>query len=276
MDKYAVVGNPVEHSLSPFIHGEFAKQTQEDISYIKIKAPLNEFEKTIREFQTSGGKGVNITLPFKMQAYQMADEQSELAKQSKAANTFLFRKDGTIYADNTDGPGLVQDLKHNHNYSFRQKKILILGAGGAAHTILPSILQLAPSKIVIANRTKDKAVEMADLYKMQGDLDGIGLDELKNDPYDLIINCTSVGLTDEFFSLPDGLINKYTWCYDLMYGKKKSGFLEWCKKLNAEECLDGLGMLVEQAAASFYIWRGIYPDTRSVLEKLKETQMSIL
>lgn len=269
MDKYAVIGHPVKHSLSPFVHAAFAKQTKQQLSYVAIEAPLDGFAQTITEFRRNGGKGANVTLPFKIEAFQLANESSDLAKLAGAANTLVFKTDGSIFADNTDGPGVVQDLTHNHHYSLRQKRILILGAGGACRTILGSLLAAAPAKLVLANRTKQKAVDIATEYQMRGQIEGIGLDELIEEPFDLIINSTSAGLTGAFMDLPGGLIGAHTWCYDLLYGDKKSSFLTWAENNHAAMRLDGLGMLVEQAAASFYIWRGIYPDTATVIEQLR-------
>lgn len=276
IDKYAVVGNPVAHSLSPFIHAEFAKQTKQNILYIRIEAPLDKFQETIFDFRREGGKGANITLPFKIKAFQMADDCSILAQQAGAANTLLFRNDGTIYADSTDGTGLVEDLTHNHHYSLRQKRILLLGAGGAAHTILGPLLEQAPAQLIIANRTKEKAITLAEAFKFKSVITGVGLDEIESTPFDLIINSTSTGLTGEPLHLPNEIINQNSWCYDLMYGTQKTPFLKWAQKFNPEKCLDGLGMLVEQAAASFYLWRGVYPDTAPVLTALRNRKVTTI
>jgi shikimate dehydrogenase len=266
MDSYAVIGNPVEHSLSPLIHQEFAKQTKQEMEYLKIEAPLNEFKKIIQQFIEQGGKGANVTLPFKEEAYALADEATDYAKQAKAANALLFENNHKIIANNFDGMGLIADLTNNHHYSLRQKRVLLLGAGGAARGIIMPLLEQAPSLLTIANRTKDKAIQLADEFQYQGEIKGIGLDELNNDPYDLIINSTSAGLTGNALQLPNTIITEQSWCYDIMYGKQGTPFLDWAQPHQPAKCLDGLGMLVEQAAASFYWWRGVYPETKPVLE----------
>jgi len=271
MDHYAVIGNPIKHSLSPTIHREFAKQTQQDIDYIAIESPLDDFNKTLFNFRQQGGKGVNVTLPFKHQAFLLAAPHSDLAKQAFAANTLVFQEDNIIYADNTDGTGLIQDLTHNHNYSLQQKKILLLGAGGSAQGIVCPLLESAPTQLVIANRTPEKALQLAKQFEVYGNVLGRGMNDLNlaAGPYDLIINATSTGLSEQTLNLPSQLICKTTWCYDLMYGKI-TPFLTWAQQHHADNCLDGLGMLVEQAAAAFYLWRGVYPDTQRVISMLTE------
>lgn len=269
MDQYAVIGNPVQHSLSPQIHSEFAKQTKQQLAYSKIEAPLDEFAKTVKAFQLQGGKGCNVTVPFKIEAFQLADHASDCAKQAGAANTLLFKEDGSIYADSTDGIGITQDLTNNNEYSIRQKLILLLGAGGAARAVIGPLLEQAPAKIIIANRTKSKAMELVERFRETGIVKGVGLDEFTGEPFDLIINATSAGLSDIDLNLPNSLITPSTCCYDMVYGKLTQ-FLQWAESNNACLCLDGLGMLVEQAAASFYVWRGVYPDTKPVIQKLRQ------
>lgn len=270
MDRYAVIGNPIEHSLSPFIHNEFAKQTQQSLSYEKILAPLDQLAETVQQFMQDGGKGVNVTLPFKEQAFALANKKSDLANQAGASNTLVFNK-GEIFADNTDGTGLVQDLTNNHHYCVRQKRVLILGAGGAARGILGPLLSLAPDKLIIANRTASKAEELATLFSDLGQVSGVGFDELNDEPFDLMINATSAGLTGNALQLSPQLLSEDSCCYDLMFGSQTTPFLDWAKANNAALCLDGLGMLVEQAAAAFYLWRGVYPDTKSVIAACKIT-----
>lgn len=272
MDTYAVVGNPVEHSKSPLIHAEFAKQTHQEMQYTEILAPLDGFKETILEFKEAGGKGVNVTVPFKEQAYALATESSELASMATAANTLVFNDNGSIFADNTDGAGLVQDLSHNHHYSVRQKKLLLVGAGGAARGVLAPLLCLAPAILVVTNRTAKKAITLAEQFQMKGEIEGVGLDELNGEPYDLIINATSASLEGKVPALPESVIGNHTWCYDMMYADKPTAFMQWAQDLGAKNCLDGLGMLVEQAAVSFYLWRGVYPQTQPVLEMLRTSQ----
>ncbi len=269
MDKYAVIGHPIAHTKSPLIHQQFAKQTHQDIEYVAIEAPLDGFKATVLHFQQQGACGANITLPFKHQAFLLADQKSESAEQAQVANTLLFQTDGRIDADNTDGSGLIQDLTHNHHLSLRQKRILLLGAGGSASGIIHSLLEQAPSKLLIANRTVSKALTLAETLNMPSVVSAVGLEELTEGPYDLIINSTSAGLTGKSLNLPADLIGEHTVCYDLMYGDQTTPFLTWAKGSGAVHCIDGLGMLVEQAAAAFYLWRGVYPDTSSVITLLR-------
>jgi len=268
MDRYAVIGNPIKHSKSPLIHAAFAKQTDQDLTYIAIESPVNSFTGTIKDFEAAGGKGTNVTLPFKKEAFALADEHSDHAQQAQAANTLVF-KDGKIYADNTDGPGLVQDLKCNHDYSLRQKHILVLGAGGATQGILGPLLAQAPAHIFVANRTPEKAFALAEQFEMHGDIDGIGLNDIEKKPYDLIINATSASVTGSALDIPKEIISEHTWCYDLFYADEPTAFLTFAKQQGAKNCIDGLGMLVEQAAGAFYLWRGVYPETKSVIALLK-------
>lgn len=273
MDHYAVIGHPIKHSLSPLVHEAFAKQTHQQLSYTKIEAPLDGFEETVTDFIAQGGKGANVTLPFKEQAYHFATQRSDLAQQAKAANTLVFGADQSIYAESTDGIGLVRDLTHNHQFNFSNRTVLLLGAGGAVRTILGPLLHLNPAQLIIANRTKNKAVALVSEFSSLGNdpvIKAIGLDEFPNQSFDLIINATSVGLTGKPFTLPAHLISaSHTWCYDLMYGLDETPFIHWAKQFNPAMALDGLGMLVEQAAASFNLWRGIYPETKPVIEKLR-------
>lgn len=270
MDQYGVIGNPITHSLSPFIHQQFAQQTQQDLSYVRIQAPFEAFKQTVMDFKARGGKGLNVTVPFKTDAYRLADLSSKWVKLAEAANTLCFREDGSVFADNTDGIGLINDLVDNHRCRLRDKRILILGAGGAVRTILNQVLAQMPISVTIANRTAGRAMALANTFKGKGTIIGVGLSELSSEPYDLIINATSAGLTEgDPLRLPDGLVTSSTWCYDLMYGSKAPGFLSWAAGQGAFRCLDGIGMLVEQAAASFYLWRGVYPDTQSVIQAIR-------
>jgi len=270
MDNYAVIGNPISHSKSPKIHMEFAKQAHQNIIYTAIESPLNGFIETLKEFEAAGGKGCNITLPFKKEAYKIATEQSELVQQAGAANTLVFRKNNEIYADNTDGPGLVQDITNNHHYILRQKNVLIIGAGGSVKCITGPLLAQAPARVIIANRTAEKAIAIAKQFEMHGEIDGMGLHEIpEEETFDLIINATSASITGHIPNISSNLIGKRTWCYDLFYSNEPTAFLMWAEHHGAEECVDGLGMLVEQAAIAFYLWRGVYPDTKPVIEMLR-------
>ncbi len=269
MDEYVVIGNPIEHSLSPRIHTIFAKQTNQAMHYEVLFSAPDAFAETLTEFIAHGGCGASITLPFKQQAFEIVTKKSQAAIESHAVNTVLFHEDGIVEGYNTDGLGLVQDLTRNRNFCLRQKRILILGAGGAVRGIVAPLLEQAPAAVVIANRTKEKAVALAEQFQFYGTVDAVGLDELETDPFDLIIHGTSVraaGVLD----LPEAVIGKNTWCYDLNYAlKQKTPFVSWALAQGAAQALDGLGMLVEQAAAAFYIWRGVYPDTLNAIQQLE-------
>ncbi|MCB1827607.1 MAG: shikimate dehydrogenase [Coxiellaceae bacterium] len=271
MDSYAVIGHPIAHSQSPKIHAEFAKQTKQNLSYVAIEAPIDGFFNTLKDFEAAGGKGCNVTLPFKTEAFEIADSHSQLAIEAGAANTLVF-KDNKIFADSTDGPGLIQDITNNHHYSLRQKKILILGAGGVVKCIAGPLLAQAPASLVIANRTVEKAERIAKQFEMRGEIDSAGLSDIPDEPFDLIINATSASINGKVPAISTKLISKQTWCYDLFYSKQATAFLTWAKQLGAAECIDGLGMLVEQAAAAFYLWRGVYPETKSVIAMLRNSQ----
>lgn len=271
MDRYAVIGNPVEHSLSPIIHAAFAKQTQQSMTYTKILAPLDRFSETVLEFIQQGGKGANITLPFKTNAFTLATQHSSLAMQARAANTLVFGDNHSIFADSTDGLGLVRDLTHNHSFKIKKKTIIILGAGGACQTILGPLLQASPTVVHIANRTKQKAIDIAKQFSNLGSVHSLGLDEIEKSPYDLVINATSIGLTSNAVVWPSNIIDQHTWCYDLVYAKGDTSFISWAKTFHPAYCLDGLGMLIEQAAFSFYIWRGVHPDTQPIYKLLKDS-----
>lgn len=268
MDKYAVIGNPVEHSLSPIIFQAFAEQTYQSFEYFKIKAPLDGFATVVTQFQKEGGKGANITLPFKGEAYQLANKKSQEVNHN-AASALQFFDDGTIYAINYDGLGLVRDLTRNLNITLKQKSILIIGAGGSTQGILEPLIKTVPSKIVIVNRTLRKARKLANLFQLRGNISGVGFDELKPAHYDIIIHATSLGHQGKFPDLPNGLITPHTCCYDISYGKIAAPFLHWAKDKGAICCFDGLGMLVEHNAALFNLWFGIHPDTHSVIKMLR-------
>ena len=269
---FSVIGNPIEHSLSPFIHQAFAKQTGIEIHYKKILAPIDQFDEYVLNFQKEGASGANITLPFKAQAFNLATKKTDAAKTAGAANTLQFKANGDILADNTDGTGLTQDLIRNNEYSIRQKNILILGAGGAVRGVIGALLELAPASITIANRTPEKAISLANHFNMAGNVTGIDINNIEHTPFDLIIQGTSLGIQMKLPTVPKEIIGDATWCYDLMYGEEATPFLSWAEQQGAAKCLDGLGMLVEQAAASFYLWHGVYPRTRIVIDALQKNK----
>ena len=265
---YAVLGNPIAQSKSPYIHGEFAKQTLQDISYQAIQPPVDQFESTLRTFIKQGAKGANVTAPFKEQAFTLCDELSELAKLAGAVNTLSFTVTGKIIGDNTDGVGLVNDLQIQFG-SLEGKRILLVGAGGAARGCILPLLQSNISKLVICNRTYSKAKQLALLFNDFGNVCAENINTL-NDEFDIVINSTSAGLSGELAPLPESVIGKNTMCYDMTYGKKLTLFNHWAQSVGAIKTADGLGMLVGQAAKSFSIWRGVMPDPQIIMTTIRQ------
>lgn len=274
-DKYTVMGNPISHSKSPYIHRCFAKQTNQNIEYTATQVDPGGFEQAVGNFQASGGKGLNVTVPFKQEAWQLVDERSPGAETAGAVNTILFKPDGSLFGDNTDGIGLVKDITENYNGRVKDRRILVLGAGGAVRGILLPILKQDPQTVFIANRTIDKAKVLAQLFANTNDshsdkVTACSYNDLQDMQFDLIINGTSASLNNELPPIPDNCLADNGWCYDLMYAKEPTPFLLWGKQHHAIEAIDGLGMLVEQAAESFFIWRGVRPDTKLVIEELNK------
>ena len=272
-DRYAVIGNPVAHSKSPFIHAEFARQTGQDLVYERILAPLDGFESAVNDFRAAGGKGLNVTVPFKLEAFQIADERGVRAEEAQAVNTLKF-EGATIYGDNTDGIGLARDIQANLGYHLVGRDILLMGAGGAAQGALGRLLDAGPARVVIANRTVDKAERLAQRFRAARALAADALSAssygaLAGQQFHIIVNSTSASLDDTVPDLPDGLFARDSLAYDMMYGKGITPFLEMALAQGAGRCADGLGMLVEQAAESFFIWRGVRPRTGQVIEALK-------
>ena len=269
-DQYAVIGNPIAHSKSPAIHAAFAAQTGQDLSYRPILGDLDDFDGEVRDFFAAGGRGLNVTVPFKGQAWELADELSERAAAAAAVNTLTPLADGGIRGDNTDGAGLVTDLGCNHRFNFRGARVLLLGAGGASRGVLGPLLEQGPGRLMIANRTAARARVLAEDAADPGRVSGCGLDELTGHAYDLIINATSAGLSNQVPDIPADCLLPGGWVYDMMYDPgKATAFVRWGQQHGAARALDGLGMLVEQAAESFYLWRGIRPDTESVIQRLR-------
>lgn len=268
-DRYAVIGNPIEHSKSPQIHLAFAAQTGQDISYERLLGDLEEFESDVCDFFNAGGKGLNVTVPFKERAFILADDLSERAQSAGAVNTLMLLADGQVRGDNTDGVGLVRDLGCNHRFDFADARILLLGAGGASRGVLRPLLAEAPAELVIANRTASKADALAADMALLGPVEGCGLDQLAGRQFDLIINGTAAGLSDEVPPLPDDCLAPGGWTYDMMYASEPTAFVRWGRGHGAGKALDGLGMLVEQAAEAFYLWRGQRPETEAVIASLR-------
>jgi len=265
---YAVMGNPVHHSLSPEIHGMFARQFDMALDYRRIHVDVGGFDQAVDSFRAEGGQGVNVTVPFKIEAWELADERTDRAEQAGAANTLWF-VDDRIHADNTDGAGLCRDITGNMVFAVTGSRVLVVGAGGAVRGILGPLLDEQPAGVTIANRSVDKAETLAEAFAGRAPLDAGGFNELAGRSFDLVINGTSASLQGELPPLPDGLFNEGALAYDMMYGRERTPFLAWAAARGAERLADGLGMLVEQAAESFYIWRGKRPDTGAVIEKLR-------
>ena len=271
-DHYAVIGHPIAHSKSPAIHAAFARQTGQDLEYGRLLGDLDDFAGDVRRFLESGGLGLNVTVPFKEQAWTLADERSARAELAGAVNTLIRLADGRLRGDNTDGVGLVRDLTDNHGFDFTGARVLMLGAGGAARGVLQPLLATGPARLVIANRTASKALELARLGAALGPVEGRGIDGLAGARFDLIINATSAGLADAVPTIPDDCLATGGWTYDMLYGDRPTPFCRWGTEHGAARVLDGLGMLVEQAAESFRLWRGVRPDTAPVIESLRQPE----
>ncbi len=268
MDRYGVFGNPIGHSKSPLIHRLFAQQTGEQLSYEALLAPLEDFLGFARVF-FAGGLGANVTVPFKEQAFTLADSLSDRAQRAGAVNTLKKLADGSLLGDNTDGAGLVRDLTVNAGITLKGKRILLLGAGGAVRGVLAPLLAEQPAALVIANRTVEKAEQLAREFADLGPVAASGYDWI-DAPVDLIINGTSASLAGELPPIAPSLIQPgQTICYDMMYGKQLTAFNRWAAEHGAARTLDGLGMLVEQAAEAFYLWRDVRPASAPVLAELR-------
>jgi shikimate dehydrogenase len=272
-DRYAVIGNPVAHSKSPQIHTMFAVQTGQDIEYQRLAAPLDGFAAVVNAFFAEGGRGANVTVPFKLQAHDLAHEVSQRAKDARAANVLKFDAD-RIFADNTDGAGLLRDLCGNLGVELSGRRVLLMGAGGAAQGVLVPLLETQPAILAIANRTVDKAMRLAENLRhhplgVRTVISGQGFADLAGQHFDVVINATASSLSDDTPPLPAGVIAEGAFAYDMMYGKGLTPFLEFARAQGAARVADGLGMLVEQAAESFLIWRGVRPDTAPVIAALR-------
>ncbi|MBT3811852.1 MAG: shikimate dehydrogenase [Gammaproteobacteria bacterium] len=274
IDHYAVFGSPIEHSKSPRIHTLFAEQTEQLMEYSTQLVSAEKFPRAVKDFFSSGGRGLNCTVPLKELAWEYAKLKTERAELAKALNTLAVQADGRILGDNTDGIGLVTDIQNNHGISLKQKRILILGAGGASRGIILPILEQLPLSMTIANRTVAKAVTLADEFCHKAKINACGYDALKGQSFDLILNATSASLTDELPPLAAGLLAEQGSCYDLAYANKATAFVRWGYEQHASNSLDGLGMLVEQAAEAFYLWRGMRPDTLPVIQILEAERNS--
>jgi shikimate dehydrogenase len=268
VDRYAVMGYPVAHSWSPFIHGLFAKQTGQAMSYTRLAVTAENFEREIGAFFAGGGKGLNITVPHKQAACIVTRYRTPRAEIARAVNTLAWRSDGLL-GDNTDGAGLVADLNRNLGFDIASTRILLLGAGGAARGVLGPLLAAAPECIVIANRHAPRAVELAEEFELLGTVLACAFEDIEVGAFDLVLNATSASLQDEIPPIPRGVIGPATLCYDMAYGKGDTAFTRWARSIGAGRAETGWGMLVEQAAEAFLLWRGIKPDTKPVLDAVK-------
>lgn len=271
MDQYAVIGNPIDHSKSPQIHAAFAAQTGQRMAYDALLAPLDGFRAAVAEFQHNGGRGLNVTVPFKLEAHALADALSARADAAGAVNTLRFDAEG-IFGDNTDGAGLVRDLVHNLGQPVGGARVLLLGAGGAARGAILPLLEERPASLIIANRTVTRAEELVARFAPRAvvtEMGACGFDALAGCSFDLVINATAASLSDEAPPLPPGLYAPQSLAYDMMYGRGDTPFLFAARQDGAARLADGLGMLVEQAAESFVLWRGVRPLTAPVLEVLR-------
>lgn len=267
-DRYAVFGNPIGHSKSPAIHTAFARQTGQDLTYEALLAPLDDFTGAVRAFIASGGRGANVTVPFKEEAFRLTSRRTPRAELAGAVNTLVFA-DGEIVGDNTDGAGLLRDLEINLACPINGKRVLLLGAGGAARGALGPLLDARPATLVIANRTAAKAVELARSFAEHGPVAASAYSELAGQSFDLVINATSASLGGELPPLPLGVFAPGSLAYDMMYAKDGTPFLDFARQHGAAYLSDGLGMLVEQAAEAFFIWRGVRPDSAQVMQLLR-------
>lgn len=267
-DQYAVFGNPINHSKSPAIHRQFAEQTAQDLHYGKQLVALDQFVESARTFFAQGGKGLNITVPFKLEAYEFAQLLTPRAQRAGAVNTLALQTDGSILGDNTDGIGMVHDM-HNLGWELAGKRVLILGAGGAVRGVLQPLLAEQPAQVVIANRTYAKAEALAQLFHDLGDVQAKTYEQLEGEQFDLVINGTSASLNGDLPPLLAGLLKPGACCYDMMYGAEPTVFMHWAQESGAARIADGLGMLVGQAAEAFYLWRHIRPEVVPVITQLR-------
>lgn len=269
IDRYAVMGNPIDHSKSPRIHTLFAQQSQQIIQYDALLVAMDGFATEVVQFFNQGGKGLNITVPFKQQAWKLVDEKSPRAECAGAVNTIVLQADGQLFGDNTDGIGLVRDIGENLQIPLANQRILLLGAGGAARGAIAPLLAQKPQWLLIANRTPEKAIALAQHFATLGPISGCGFQDVSTQTFDLVINATAASLNDQVPDIPASVLAPSACCYDMMYAKEATAFQTWARQVGAAQAVDGLGMLVEQAAEAFYLWRGIRPQTKPVIATLR-------
>lgn len=268
MDQYAVMGNPIGHSQSPRIHTLFAEQTGQALEYRAIEVAEGGFPEAVRAFRDGGGRGLNVTVPFKQEAWALVEKRSREAERAGAVNTIAFSDDGTLYGHNTDGIGLLRDITVNLGLEVAGRRVLVLGAGGAVRGVLQPLLRAHPGRVVIANRTAERAVELAEAFADLGAVEGCGFDGLAGQAFDLAINGTAASLGGEVPPIPESALAPDAICYDMMYAAEPTPFMQWAER-HGGHGVDGLGMLVEQAAESFLLWRGVRPGTDPVIQAVR-------
>lgn len=269
-DKFAVFGNPIKQSKSPIIHTLFAQQYAQHIEYRAVRVELDDFVQATNLFFEGGGAGLNITVPFKHEAFALAHRNSERSLRAGAVNVLTLADDGLIDGDNTDGIGLIRDLIANLGWTVQGLRVLLVGAGGAARGVLEPLLRERPRELLVVNRTAARAADLAVEFAGIGPLEGGACDLIGTRQFDLIINATSAGLSGAVPELPSSMLTERSCCYDMVYGAEPTPFLRWSADHAAGAVSDGLGMLVEQAAEAFYIWRQLRPETRPVIDQLRE------
>jgi shikimate dehydrogenase len=267
-DQYGVVGHPISHSWSPFIHGLFAKQTDQSLVYRLYDITPGNFRAQVLEFFTRGGRGLNVTVPHKEAAAELANDLTSRADRAGAVNTLILNDDHSLLGDNTDGHGLVTDLRKNLGLNITNERLLILGAGGATRGVIEPLLSLGPTEVVIANRTPDRAINLASLFADLGAVRGCGFEDVGDEPFDIVINATAAGLAGAVPNVAGSVVASHTVCYDMSYSKSATPFVTWAIEQGCARAHKGWGMLVEQAAESFSLWRGVRPDTEPVLAAL--------
>lgn len=267
--KYAVIGNPIQHSKSPQIHTAFARQEGVALEYQRMLSKTDCFIADVNAFHANGGLGLNVTVPFKIDAFHHCSQLDNYALAAQAVNTISFNSSGDWLGANTDGIGLLRDLTCNLNLELQQRSILILGAGGSVRGILLPLLRQQPNQITIANRTLAKAEQLAEQFSIHGNITACAYQQLGSDPYDLVINATSASLNQALPPIPDGIVSPASFCYDLAYSDQATVFMQWAARLGVDSISDGIGMLIEQAAESYAIWRGYRPDTEQIFKLLR-------
>ena len=266
-DRYAVVGFPIGHSYSPLIHRLFAEQTGENLTYTRLAAKPEEFNRAVRQFAADGGRGLNVTVPHKEAAFELANEIGPEAERAGAVNTLSFTDNGRIRGDNTDGIGFRRDIERNHELALRGKRTLVLGAGGAARGVLAALLDARPGELVLANRTVQRATDLLATLGAPANFSASTLSALSGrEPFDVVVNATSLGLHAAKLPFPPNCLSEETFAYDLVYGPQNTPFVDWAVRHGAGKAVQGWGMLVEQAGESFALWRGVRPETSPVLE----------